>query len=406
MSMNCFVCHMEGKGLACGHCSEWLCKDCLYFYQLQVDSTSFQCPRCAITEMNPFCHLVQFLSEVIVDKSPLSGVGGFEIRLSDLDVENESMDFVEVRCMKLDSRGKMILAEQTWPDKFKLFCPYTNAVLSEAMPLKTNLSLKKRKDSHFALSCVNFLKFLRKNLHPNNRTMIMEYENIFDNRNSFSSDAGKIFYLFTIAVVRKLTFEEFIQSSRVKQLGEEESSEFVRNLLAQKNEEIVVAELKLDMLCPMTCTKVEYPGRGNNCRHLSCFSIRSFFLTLSQSEHRKVYCPICQKTIQFFYFDRHVEKIIQDSSPDLEVIVFNSLGEFTQKKVAQNRVSKIEIMEMTESDQESPEQNFEVEETSILLEKEEFANSFLHELAYEVIQLSFKEYLSEQLDERLVLFGN
>lgn len=380
--------------------------ECLAFYQLQVDSTSFQCPRCALTEMNPFCHLVQFLSEVIIDKSPLSGVGGFEIRLSDLIVENESMDFVEVRCMKLDSRGKMILAEQTWPDKFKLLCPYTNAVLTEAMPLKTNLSLKKRKDSHFALSCANFLKFLRKNLHPNNRTMVMEYENVFDNRNSFSADAGKIFYLFVIAVVRKLSFEQFVQSPRVRQLGEEDSSEFVRGLLTQKNEDIVVAELKLDMLCPMTYTKVEYPGRGNNCRHLSCFSIKSFFLTLAQSEHRKVYCPICQKTIQFFYYDRHVERIIQDSSPDLEQIVFNSLGEFTQKQVVQSKISKIEVMEMTESDREFSEQNFDHEETSRLLEKDENANSFLNELAFEVLQLCFKEHLSEQLDERLSLFGN
>ena len=403
---SCFVCRMEGKGLACMNCSGWLCKDCLDFYQLQVDSTSFQCPRCALTEMNPFCHLVQFLSEVIIDKSPLSGVGGFEIRLSDLEVENESMDFVEVRCMKLDSRGKMILAEQTWPDKFKLLCPYTNAVLTEAMPLKTNLSLKKRKDSHFALSCSNFQKFLRKNLHPNNRAMVMEYENVFDNRNSFSADAGKIFYLFVIAVVRKLSFEQFVQSPRVRQLGEEDSSEFVRGLLTQKNEDIVVAELKLDMLCPMTYTKVEYPGRGNNCRHLSCFSIKSFFLTLAQSEHRKVYCPICQKTIQFFYYDRHVEKIIQDSSPDLEQIVFNSLGEFTQKQVVQSKISKIEVMEMTESDREFSEQHFDHEETSRLLEKDENASSFLNELAFEVLQLCFKEHLSEQLEERLALFGS
>ena len=91
----------------------------------------------------------------------------------------------------------------------------------------------------------------------------------------------------------------------------------------------------------MTLTKLTYPGRGNKCKHLSCFSLKNFFTSVKVSEHKKVYCPLCSVTIQFFIYDKLVEKIIKNSGND-ESFYFNNFGDF-QRVYELNAQSKVGV---------------------------------------------------------------
>ena len=80
-----------------------------------------------------------------------------------------------------------------------------------------------------------------------------------------------------------------------------ESFQFVKNLFTKENkksDEVQLDSVRLDLTCKMTFTPLEMPCRGNNCFHLSCFSLKNYFLLVVKQENTKVYCPICREPIQ------------------------------------------------------------------------------------------------------------
>jgi hypothetical protein len=81
-----------------------------------------------------------------------------------------------------------------------------------------------------------------------------------------------------------------------------ESFTYIKNLFSNEknneNGELKLVSLKLDLICKLTFTPLEYPCRGNNCFHLGCFSLKSFLRTTNKKEFKKIYCPHCKEPIQ------------------------------------------------------------------------------------------------------------
>ena len=260
--------------------------------------------------------------------------------LNNFDKKMKNYDFVEIRCIKLDGRGKKIIGEQTWPDFYKLFLNNSGNLLISDIKVQKSSSINKRKDKQYFITKKDFLKKIGIIDKP---FFMLEFETIFDEKNSFWKDKDYIYYELIVLGTKKINFKNFLKNTNLvtnfetgeslnfikKLFGGEEKKNLKKEFLKKKEEdEIIIDELKMDIICKLTYTKMNFPGRGNNCYHLNCFSIKSFFFTLQASEFKKIYCPICKNPIQFIFYDKLVEKIINDCEDDKEFVSFNNFGDF------------------------------------------------------------------------------
>lgn len=353
-------------------------------------------------------------------------------------------DFVEFRCVKLDLRGRAILGEVTYPDRGHFFVKEPLHSLMEFEKLKVNSSLKKRKDAASKTRLGYFCRLLNRAFNHKidaKACFTLEYENVFDNKNSLESHRPHILYVFLGLVTRPLGFLALLRRELVRHIlrgllarlgalhaglweallarfeawtrffernaemdslfktrhvdlgkarrivighlqnflakwqsqllsnplngrfeghfgalraaledfaaegeapakaakfaaapGEaplpaprfkdaksackkarafprrvcflsfRDSFVYIKKLFLRDSgtqaDDVQLDSLKLDLLCKMTFTPLEFPVRGNNCLHLACFSLRSFVKSSARQEYKKTYCPFCKEPIQ------------------------------------------------------------------------------------------------------------
>ena len=53
------------------------------------------------------------------------------------------------------------------------------------------------------------------------------------------------------------------------------------------------------------------PVRGMYCRHVNCFSLKYFLLSMENNAIRKWSCPLCKKRCSKLVYDTYFEQIIQ-----------------------------------------------------------------------------------------------
>lgn len=95
---------------------------------------------------------------------------------------------------------------------------------------------------------------------------------------------------------RRVNFLSFLESfAYIKSLFSEASGK-------EASQEVQLDSVKLDLVCKMTFTALEYPCRGNNCLHLACFSLKSFLSTSKFQDYKKTYCPFCKEPIQVTFY--------------------------------------------------------------------------------------------------------
>ena len=381
MENKCLICrNFESKPIAqCQKCKTITCGVCITTYNLGHKYNLFECTSCCLIGLNPASIVTEVLSDFTVarptnrnkDKlvlplnnpekiisnhiTPKSNENTHDIRKKSSDLElkeifsnNDSNSIgiddqlsgnlkenIEIRCIKLDHRGKNILGEQTWPDYFELHFNRKQTLLT-CMPIDYNTSIKKRRDDVFSMSNGKLISLLKetKDLSDFNGFWV-SYSNTLDNKNSFSKDANIISYMFVIVKTQLIDYNEFEKSSAVRVLSDQQSLNYINvlfdaslfsNLSIQVSdimdaielglngysmpkieEDIVVEGLKLDTVDNLSYTKLETPGRGNKCYHLSCFSLKNIFGSIKNSKHKKIYCPICGNAIQYFYYDKLIE---------------------------------------------------------------------------------------------------
>ena len=99
---------------------------------------------------------------------------------------------IEIRCVKLDSRGAKILGENTFPDSYSLRNSQ-NKVIYQGNRLDVNSSLKKRKDVSLSIKYEYFKSFAL-----SKEKLFLTCNNHFDNKSSKIIDKGKIVYVFML----------------------------------------------------------------------------------------------------------------------------------------------------------------------------------------------------------------
>lgn len=400
MQNNCQICKASAKDLKaqCLQCKSLTCESCILTYNLKHKYNIFECVRCCLLGLNPTVAVTEVLSNFILAKpggrnkdkialpinNPDKLIADYQTSKSEngtgkaknginpalreiftntdstsIGIDDDSLgnprERVEIRCIKLDHRGKFIIGEQTWPDYFELHFNKKPTLLT-CMPIEYNTSIKKRKDEIYSLSIGKFICMIKesKTLNDMNGFWI-NYSNTLDNKNSFNKDTSIISYMFVVVKVVGLDYDDFEKSSLVRMLTQNQSLNYIKALfnsscfsnsqiqasdimdiieagskiqnIAKVEEEIEVEGLKLDTVCNLSYTKLDKPGRGNKCYHVSCFSLKNMFETIRSSKHKKIYCPICGNAIQYFYYDKLIESIIKTSGDDVDCIDFNNIGE-------------------------------------------------------------------------------
>ena len=355
----CIICtKSQNPFQICKRCSKSICKPCTKTYSLQTKKKT-SCINCQILIQNPSVEIVQNLSNLILKKSSKEKDKIF-LFLSNFSKKSKNIKNIEIRCLKLDSRGKKIIGENTWPDNYKLFLNNSSQLLTSDVKVQKSSSINKRKDKSFVIL---FKDFVRKIGNIEKPFFMIEYENVFDDKNSFFKDRDIIYYELIVLGTRETNFKHFLNSRFVLEFEKSQSLEFIKKLFGGslvKKDDIIIDELKMDLICKLTYTKMNFPSRGNNCDHLNCFSLKSFYFTLQASEYKKLYCPICKNPIQFFCYDKLIEKIIDDSNEEKEIVSFNNYGDFEKiailNKKKKNgkifeRVNKKEILILTSDDE-------------------------------------------------------
>lgn len=225
---------------------------------------------------------------------------------------------VEIRCIKLDGEH---FFEHTWPDRC---CIRLNGkTIKEIKPLHQNSSLKKRRDEKL---------FLKSQIKFPNTNLAFIYENCRDGKNTKTGRDPN--YVFTVGIVKKLDIETLSQKIMTNnEIDIDSSKTFIKDRFYQKND-IQISEVKADLICKITYTRISKPVRGKYCRHINCFSLDFFLLSMENNAIRKWMCPLCKKRCSKLIYDSYFDHILQESLKDPaapEFVTFFKNGDWSFK---------------------------------------------------------------------------
>lgn len=389
MERNCIVCN-SGKTecSTCEECKNVTCSDCKQTYNLNSKSFIFECIFCNLKNLNPFVEVTQILSPLQVIKAERSTKNVFLelIDCTELEIDynkkrdefiknkfgtsskkiddqyreydNQQAEIIELRCIKLDSRGYKILGEQTWPDSFTLsISSIYNDLLSEE-PIGIDLSQKKRKDSIFQIRLTDFFEMLR---NCKEKRFSISLKNHYDDKNSFVIDQNKSMYGFIMVMTKSFNKRSITSNKQVRTLSLEDSKLFIKSLFNQERlnkatdqytdilsyiksipenelngengKDIQENEIKMDLKNDLTLSSINNPVRGNKCYHINCFDIKDCFDLYNSMKENKLYCPICKTPIQYFYYDKNVEEIIKKAKGHHDSVTFLNTGDLKEGEI-------------------------------------------------------------------------
>lgn len=297
---------------------------------------NFECPRCIIQCNDP----LNEVKKTLIEPSILVSDINYRISIETEDfqnIQNENLPIgIEIRCIKLDG---LHFFEQTWPDKAAI--KINGKTIKDIKPLHQNSSLKKRRDEKL---------YIKSQIRSANLNQQFFYQNCKDNKNSKSNSDPS--YVFTVVLVQKLSTQELsdkiINNSFIDL---DTSKSFIRDRFFSKND-IQISEVKADLICKITYTLINLPVRGKYCRHINCFSLNYFLLSMEHNAIRKWSCPLCKKRCSKLVYDTYFEQIIQAAKnykQELEFVFFFKNGDYSFNndinKTYLNETQKLQINE-------------------------------------------------------------
>lgn len=302
------------------------CKSCNQIFDNHIvrwpDSKShlFECPSCIILKNDPLNEVIQVLYEPSILKSNFTY--NYNLKLSEYQAINTDPRVgIEIRTLKLDGEH---FYDQTWPDKC---CIRLNGkIVKEIEPLNQNSSLKKRRDQKY---------FMRHHIKMGLNTINITFKNVRDGKNTKCDFDPN--YVFTVVLIKKNSVEE-LNDAILKNcvMSEEESKNFIKNRFMKENSQkndLLISEIKVDLLCKITFTYVKNPTRGEFCTHLDCFSLDYFLKSMEQNLVRKWICPLCRKRCINLKVDKYFEKVIEEAKEkgdmDINKVFFKSDGSYS-----------------------------------------------------------------------------
>lgn len=115
--MRCEICKVGTPQQQCPECPLRSCLQCLQFYRLDSKIGKLICPVCALYMLNPMNKVeILFTEPLFIHCQNQNN----EIKVTLNLKGNAKFTHIEVRCVKLESRGVKYLQELSFPDHFIL----------------------------------------------------------------------------------------------------------------------------------------------------------------------------------------------------------------------------------------------------------------------------------------------
>ena len=139
-----------------------------------------------------------------------------------------------------------------------------------------------------------------------------------------------------------------------------------RTLNEQDDDDIITTSTVLTLQCPISCTRMKYPAKTEECKHIQCFD--ALWFLHSQSQVPTWQCPICQRSINFnqLKISEFVNSIIQNCKEDIEQVEISVDGSWKPvhdssavitNDVNQNNNVKSEMLESVKQEQDYDSRN-------------------------------------------------
>lgn len=102
---------------------------------------------------------------------------------------------------------------------------------------------------------------------------------------------------------------------------------FIKETLdAESDDDFVTTSMVLSLQCPISYTKMKYPARSADCKHLQCFD--ALWYLHSQQQVPTWSCPICSRKVPYenLKISEYVETIVKKTNEDIEQVQINRDG--------------------------------------------------------------------------------
>ena len=141
--------------------------------------------------------------------------------------------------------------------------------------------------------------------------------------------------MIVVSVVRPQKMEKLLENIPIKE----------NSGVCKENEADQIQEVgfTVSLLCPLSCLRIEVPGRGVKCSHVQCFDLSSY---IAYCNHRHSWnCPICNLSTPFveLFKDNFFLSILNQIDPECPHAVVMPNGSFLPKypdTIAQRKSSK------------------------------------------------------------------
>jgi hypothetical protein len=79
---------------------------------------------------------------------------------------------------------------------------------------------------------------------------------------------------------------------------------------------------------PITRTRIKFPTKGKNCKHIQCFDGDTFIMYFNKPGVLKSECPVCNTklSISDLIFDEYFEEILLKTDEDLNSVQIDQKG--------------------------------------------------------------------------------
>mgnify|MGYP003365605771 CR=1 FL=1 len=136
-------------------------------------------------------------------------------------------------------------------------------------------------------------------------------------------------YIASCFVVQIKSPEELLQEIIHKRpkIKTDVTLAFIKETLdAESDDDFVTTSMVLSLQCPISYTKMRYPARSIDCKHLQCFD--ALWYLHSQQQVPTWSCPICSKKAPYenLRISEYVETIVQKTNDDIEQVQINRDG--------------------------------------------------------------------------------
>jgi hypothetical protein len=199
----------------------------------RLEYGDIECTKCTILNNDPLTEIKKRLVEPSVLESKHRYNFYLDVKeFGEIQRDRQGNYDIEIRCIKLDGEH---FFEQTWPDKCEIL--FNDKPVKEIQPLARNSSLKKRKDEK--------LRDLLKEVSMGTNSVVINYENVFDSKNS-KSDQTPI-YAFTVLLIKKLQPAQLFE--KIKTLNYQHEHETRKQISEElfENREIKISEVKIEL---------------------------------------------------------------------------------------------------------------------------------------------------------------